>query len=229
MRRRQPFARITACLILVFSIMLVTGFSSTVLAKMYIHLNNGEIVTLPYSRSDVLKITYSGSKGTSVPPLSHSDVAEPDYGEARTVRTGRVTLTSHNYPNHAIRHRGFMGELTEIRTELDQQDATFKIVRGLADPAAISFESVNYPGYYLRHQGYRIKLHKNDGSGLFQADATFKRVPGLADPTKYSFQSVNYPTHYIRHRGFMLYIEQGNGDLYQNDCTFTIGPPAWRK
>lgn len=229
MKRTPPLALIAACFSLIFSAVLAAGLCSTAFAKMYIHLNDGEIVTLPYNRSDVHKITYSGEAGTHAPP-GGSDAGEgPGYGSRAAVRSGKITLRSHNYPNHAVRHRNFLGELTEIHSELDRQDATFKIVRGLADPAAVSFESVNYPGYYLRHQGYRIKLHKNDGSGLFQADATFRQVPGLADPAKYSFQSVNYPTHYLRHRGFALYIEQGDGDLYRSDCTFMIGPPAWSR
>lgn len=228
MIRKQLYAPVARYVSLVIAVLLLTGIAASSQAKMYIHLNDGEIVTLPYNRSDVNRITYSGGQSAVATPVDTGDSGEPGYGAAGAVRTGKATLTSHNYPNHAVRHRGFMGELTEIHSDLDRQDATFKIVRGLADPAAISFESVNYPGYYLRHQGFQIKLHKNDGSGLFRADATFKKVPGLADPAKYSFQSVNYPTHYLRHRGFKLYIEQGSGDLYQNDCTFTIGPPVWR-
>jgi hypothetical protein len=98
----------------------------------------------------------------------------------------------------------------------------------LADPAAISFESINYPGYYLRHQNFQIKLHKNDGSRLFQEDATFRKVSGLADYSKFSFESLNYPNYFIRHKNFLLYIERGSGDLYRNDTTFSMAAPAWR-
>lgn len=181
-------------------------------AEMYIHLNNGEIVTLPYNKGDVEKITYSGGARSSA-----------------RVSSEYVTLKSHNYPGHAIRHRNFLGEISEIHSQLDKKDATFKVVKGLADPSAISFESINYPGYYLRHHNFQIKLHKNDGSRLFLEDATFRKVPGLADDSKFSFQSFNYPNHYIRHKNFKLYIERGEDNLFQNDTTFSMDPPSWRQ
>lgn len=207
MRNQHPITLKTVCFLFTIPLLMVFLFAASAPAEMYIHLNSGEIVTLPYSRADVKKITYGG------PGISASS----------------VTLMSHNYPNLAIRHRNFLGEISEISSELDQLDTTFRVVKGLADSSAISFESVNYPGYYLRHQNYRIKLHKNDGSRLFLEDATFRGVPGLADGSKYSFESFNYPNHYIRHKNFMLYIDQGNDDLFRNDVTFTMGPPAWSR
>jgi len=195
--------KLTAVLITVF----VFAVSSP--TKMYLHLNSGEIITLPYNKGDIEKITYSGSSAK--------------------ISSEHVTLKSHNYPSHAIRHRNFMGEISEINSQLDMKDATFKVVKGLADPSAISFESVNYPGYYLRHQNYQVKLHKNDRSRLFLEDATFRKVPGLADDAKISFESFNFPNYYIRHKNFKLYIEQGSGNLFQNDTTFSLDSPAWKQ
>jgi hypothetical protein len=198
--------------LLAFAFLTVLMAVASAPAEMYIHLNTGEIITLPYSKHDVEKITYSGGSQTGY----HKSNA------------ATVTLMAHNYPQHAIRHRNFIGEITEIHSDLDRKDATFKVVRGLADPAAISFESINYPGYYLRHQNFQIKLHKNDGSRLFQEDATFRKVSGLADYSKFSFESLNYPNYFIRHKNFLLYIERGSGDLYRNDTTFSMTAPAWR-
>ena len=208
MHNERQLSMLRFCSLLASVFFMFFVFAAAVSAEMYIHLNSGEVVKLPYNRADIEKVTYSGDA---------------------KVRAGLVTLVSHNYPNHAIRHRNFLAEISELHSQLDKQDATFKVVRGLSDPSAISFESVNYPGYYLRHQNFQIKLHKNDGSGLFLADATFRKVSGLTDGSKYSFESINYPNHYIRHKNFRLYIEQGSGNLYSNDCTFSMGPPAWRQ
>jgi hypothetical protein len=130
-----------------------------------------------------------------------------------------ISLQSYNYPDHFIRHKDFLGEITIITSDSDKKDATFKIVPGLADNKLISFESVNYPGYYLRHESFRINLHKYSDDQLFKEDATFKKVPGLADNTWLSFESYNYPGRYIRHRDFHLYLEEGSDDLFRKDVT----------
>lgn len=135
-----------------------------------------------------------------------------------------VYLQSINYPDRYIRHANFLGELTRIPDQRSAQDASFKIVRGLADSRLISFESTNFPGYFLRHQGFRIKLHKPDGSDLFRKDATFKIVQGLANNQWVSFESLNYPGRFIRHKSFHLYLEGGNTDLFRKDVTFKIVP-----
>lgn len=137
------------------------------------------------------------------------------------------SFESYNYPEHYIRHKNYMGEISEINSNLDKKDATFRVVRGLAGKCN-SFESVNYPGHYLRHQNYRIKLHKTDGSDLFQKDATFCIKPGLADAEHRSFESYNYPNHYLRHKNYHLYIEEDHGDLFNRDATFKRRSPKWR-
>jgi hypothetical protein len=100
------------------------------------------------------------------------------------------SLQSYNYPGNFIRHAYGLGELSAISSDLDQKDATFAIVPGLADSGGISFESYNYPGSYLRHQDGRLKLNDlaNDSSPLFREDATFKIVSGLADSSLVSFE-----------------------------------------
>ena len=88
-------------------------------------------------------------------------------------------------------------------------------------------ESVNYPGHYLRHQGFMLKLHKRDGSDLFNKDASFKPVAGLVGKGV-SFESSNYPGRFIRHQGFMLKLhEQENADLYKNDVSFNVTAPQY--
>jgi hypothetical protein len=135
---------------------------------------------------------------------------------------GFVTLRSINYPDHFIRHRNYLGEITPVASDLDRADASFRMVPGLAGGDSVSFESKNYPGHYLRHQDFRIKLHPADSSSLFRNDASFRVKPGLANASWGSFESVNYPGYHLRHRNYHLYIEQGDGDLYRKDCTFKV-------
>jgi hypothetical protein len=40
-----------------------------------------------------------------------------------------VSFESVNYPNHFIRHRFFLGELTQVGSDLDRKDATLFCVR----------------------------------------------------------------------------------------------------
>jgi len=51
---------------------------------------------------------------------------------------------------------------------LFKKDATFKIVLGLADSNAVSFQSYNYPDEYIRHSSGHLYIAKNNGSELFR-------------------------------------------------------------
>ncbi|MGD2152204.1 MAG: AbfB domain-containing protein [Gemmatimonadales bacterium] len=96
-----------------------------------------------------------------------------------------------------IRHRSFRGEVTPVGSALDRQDATFRMVPGLADSDWVSLESVNYPGHYLRHQNFEFHLQQASDDQLFKEDATFRIVPGLANADYVTLESYNYPGHYI--------------------------------
>ena len=101
-----------------------------------------------------------------------------------------VSLRSFNAAEHYIRHRYNLGELSPISSALDQADATFKIVPGLADPAAVSLNPTNFPGQYLRHQNFQLRLDRSDNTAVFKQDATFWQRPGLADAYWTSFEVV---------------------------------------
>ncbi len=141
---------------------------------------------------------------------------------------GYQSLQSLNYPTRFVRHAWSLGELTEIHSDLDRRDATFKIVPGLAGSQGISLEASNYPGHFLRHQNYRVKLHRRSEDQLFKEDATFFVVPGLADASWSSLQSFNFPDRYLRHRDSHLWVEAGTGDLFRKDATFKIVDPLWQ-
>ncbi len=133
------------------------------------------------------------------------------------------SFQSVNYPDRYIRHKGFLGYIDPINSQLDRKDTSFVVVPGLADKKMFSFCSVNYPDHYLRHQNFEMKLHRLEGSDLYRNDATFRIVPGLYGEGGFSFESVNYPGYYIRHQNFRLYIHHIDGsELFRKDATFIL-------
>jgi hypothetical protein len=151
--------------------------------------------------------------GPNVAPEAH----------AQDAKTKVISLQSYNYPKTYVRHRDFLGETTEINSELDRKDASFYLMPGLADGNLVSFRSLNNPKHYLRHQEGRLKLHELEDADLFRKDATFRRVDGLANKTWYSFESLNFPGHYIRHKNAELWVEKNDGtELFREDATFFI-------
>ena len=95
-------------------------------------------------------------------------------------QSAESSFQSVNYPDRYIRHKGFLGYIDPVHSDLDRQDASFVLVPGLADGKLFSFRSVNYPDHYLRHQNFELKLHRPDGSDLFRKDTTFILKPGMS-------------------------------------------------
>lgn len=147
------------------------------------------------------------------------------YAQTQLETERHYSFESYNYPNYFIRHRNYLGELTEVVSVLDRKDSTFKIVTGLANRHHVSLESVNYPGYYWRHYNFRLKLYRATNDQLFKKDATFKILKGLAAESWISFESYNYPGYFIRHRNFHLYLEKDNSDIFRADATFKPKAP----
>jgi len=125
-------------------------------------------------------------------------VQKPIHECVLLVPTGQTDL--------CVGQSAFLAKLIEKPPESCDEGNIFNVVPGLADKSFVSFESVAFPGYFLRHQNFRLKLHRNDGSDLFQKDATFLIVKGLADDTASSIMSYNYSSHFI--------AEKENGELW---------------
>jgi hypothetical protein len=145
-----------------------------------------------------------------------------------TSAAAQNSFESVNYPGYFIRHAYSLGEITRINSDLDRKDGTFVLKPALSGPqGAVSFESVNYPNHFLRHQNFRVKLHLNDGSDLFNKDASFIPRPGLAG-TGISYESVNFPGRFLRHRDYHLWVEDNDGsDLFRKDASFQQRGPLY--
>ncbi|TDC75955.1 glycoside hydrolase family 43 protein [Streptomyces hainanensis] len=162
------------------------------------------------------------AKHATICPLT---LAEHDNLVARWGTPAWRRIRSHNLPDHLIRHRDLAGRVDPYPFD-PYQDSQWRLVAGLADAGAVSFESVNYPGRFLRHFDHVIRLDPNDGTAVFAADATFHRVPGLADASWTSFRSHNFPDRYLRHADYLLRtdpLSASSPATDRADATFQVG------
>ena len=120
-----------------------------------------------------------------------------------------------------LRHANF-----SLRTAFNPNpvaDSQFTIVPGLADPEAVSIESINFPGFFWRHQNNFVLLSPNDYSDTFAEEATWWMRPGLADPEAISFEAYSQPNRYIgRLLGITALVEQTDSmaDRARAEATF---------
>ncbi|GCE31718.1 hypothetical protein KDA_72020 [Dictyobacter alpinus] len=163
------------------------------------------------------------SSGVDTRPLGQSSVSL-----TRNVYQSLQTTTP-GYSNAFIRHANGDGYTAVVDNNSDtllKQDATFKVVDGLADASCYSFESRNYPGNYLRHANSRLHNSPRDGSALFDQDATFCAQAGLSG-TGVSFKSYNYPDHYIRHYNAEVWIATNGGPEAFDTSTSFMQDASW--
>ncbi|TXS23151.1 glycoside hydrolase family 2 [Streptomyces sp. ms191] len=148
-------------------------------------------------------------------------------GQYRSLR-----VTTPGYTDRYIRHQNG-AVVTEVvgagSAGLLKNDATWKVVAGLADSRCYSFESRNYPGQYLRHRDFRVYKEAGDGSALFRADATFCPVPGAGGVR---LSAYNFPEQYLRHYEAQLWLATPGGAhtwdnpaLFTEDTTWAVDAP----
>jgi hypothetical protein len=88
------------------------------------------------------------------------------------------SFRSYNFPTSFFRHEeGRLKLQPQVDDALYREDASFKLISGLADAQCVSFESYNYPGNFIRHYEGHLFVGQNPGdSELFSKDATFRIV-----------------------------------------------------
>ncbi|WNG13651.1 AbfB domain-containing protein [Cystobacter fuscus] len=142
-----------------------------------------------------------------------------------------ASIESYIAPHFFIRHyEGQEVAASLIYSGRDMDEATFRIVPGLADDRCISFEALDYDGYFLRHRGSDIFLDPDNNTLGFSEDATFCPRPGLADPNELSFESCNVPDSYLNiddydGRTYGLYLDSEYSAAFEEDATFLLMPP----
>mgnify|MGYP000866029714 FL=1 len=124
---------------------------------------------------------------------------------------GYVSIQSVNNPGYYLRHWDYDFRLDKNDgTAIFAEDATFKLVPGLADPSGVSFQSYNYPDRYIRHYGFLLKLEKIS-TDLDRQDATFIII---SDDTPEPITDSGY---------IMAYFKQAPGEYGLNLCYSTDG------
>ena len=134
-----------------------------------------------------------------------------------------VSLRPFSYPAKYMRHRNFLGEVTEVQSELDKLDATFRVVPGFVEARdeagnvirpeaidAVALESLNFPGQFLSHApgDPRLKLKPFEDTPTFKEHATFSMQPGFANSAGVTFSALSDPHNslYIHHTGSELWV-----------------------
>jgi hypothetical protein len=143
-----------------------------------------------------------------------------------------IRVTNAGLTDRYVRHQnslGYTASVTAASSDLLKQDATWKIVPGLADSSCYSFQSRNYPGDYLRHQDFRVRKDPNDGSTLFTSDATWCSEPGSGGVR---LSAYGFPGQYLRHINSELYLATPGGShawdaaaSFTADTTWSIDAP----
>jgi hypothetical protein len=127
------------------------------------------------------------------------------------------------FTNRYLRHADSLAATAVVdagSSSLLKQDATFRIVAGLADASCYSFEARNYPGQYLRHASYRVRLAANDGTALSARDATFCAQAGLGG-SGVSLESINESGRFIRHINSEVWVSNNSGaNAWDNPASF---------
>jgi hypothetical protein len=141
-----------------------------------------------------------------------------------------VRVLTPGFDNRYIRHQDGLA-FTEVvdagSTALLKQDATWRIVAGLADASCYSFESRNFPGEFLRHSNSRVRREPLQNSDLYRADATFC-AQGTADGSSGArFAAYNYPNRYIRHYAAQVWISDGLGGDAWNTSNSFLADTRW--
>jgi hypothetical protein len=119
-----------------------------------------------------------------------------------------------------------------VKNATDSEQATFKIVDGLANNYYFSFESCVSPGHYLRDLGLGIKIDKkpDNQDSIYAKSLTFDIVPALTgDPFPYiSIESYNRRGNYLfamqpgDQYDHLLGIGSGSSEEFKKSATFRL-------
>ncbi|MDA3874673.1 MAG: AbfB domain-containing protein, partial [Kiritimatiellae bacterium] len=168
----------------------------------------------------------------ATPPGAENSIDKPvppAKGEAAAKVETLVSIQSANFPERFVRHMSFKGRIDPIVSELDQKDATFRLVPGLADRTHVSLESATIPNHFLVVEGNVIMLReRKPNDATFDKTAGFIKRPGQSDPRLLSLESAAVPGAYVRHGGFVLYVApSGDSAISKADATFKLTAPKW--
>jgi GH43 family beta-xylosidase len=155
-------------------------------------------------------------------PLSLDTVIDAPSGDEGIDVYETVSFASVGMEGTLLRH--VSGEGARLDYSITPvEDAQFIAHPGLADPTAMSFESVNFPGFYLSHESNIIRLSPNRGTPESQANITWWLREGLSDPEAISFEAYSEPGKFIGRRlGILALVAETDmtNDQMRAESTF---------
>ncbi|WP_328497085.1 AbfB domain-containing protein [Streptomyces sp. NBC_00414] len=164
-----------------------------------------------------------GADPVPSPSASKSKSASGGKPPASKPSSSRKSVQAVNYPDrywHLGHDSVGLDRVNAHSSSRTRQEASFKLVRGLADSSCVSFSLGN--GRYLRHAQFRLRADRDNGSELFEKDATFCPRPS-AFSEAVMLESVNYRGRFLRHRDFRLRLDPyENSRLYRSDSAFRL-------
>jgi hypothetical protein len=143
--------------------------------------------------------------------------------------TVSLQVKTAGYTDRYIRHGGGLASTTPVdenSAQLLKNDATYRVVTGLADGNCYSLRSRNYPDRYLRHANHRVRLDTNDNTDLFKRDATFCTRAGLSG-SGVSFEALNVPGNFLRHYNGEVWIAAGGGARPSDSANSFAADASW--
>ena len=91
-----------------------------------------------------------------------------------TSEAGTVTFQSFSEPQKYLYHNSGDNNLhIGEQSAFQSQEATFYVRWNKYHNNYVAFESVMHANRFLRHSGFVLRIHNDDGSGLFTEDASF--------------------------------------------------------
>ncbi|WP_394939544.1 AbfB domain-containing protein [Psychromicrobium sp. YIM B11713] len=125
----------------------------------------------------------------------------------------------------SVRHingEGQIAKVTSASAATLRQDASWKIVKGLADPKCYSFESLNFPGKYLTANVSTAKVALTVPANPTDAAATWCARTGKVGVNTVQLQWYANPTRVLRHNSGLLYAGTSGGSISGADSPTTF-------
>jgi GH43 family beta-xylosidase len=174
----------------------------------------------------VQKISWNedGTPNLGTPVSFDEEIAAPSGDTGVDVELPEPVITrfqSISFADAYLRHMNFVTRLDPGVTPL--ADSQFIVRPGLADPDAVSIESVNFPSFFMSHRNNAIVFLSDDNGDTFEANATWWIRPGLADSSATSFEAYSQPGSFIGQMfGTMALVKQADSmsALAKQDATF---------
>lgn len=179
----------------------------------------------------VQKFTWNadGTPNFGIPVSTTMDIPNPSGDEGvdplpQFVREPALHLAAYDEPTKYVNHFTRRGKLSVLGEPA--RDFEFALVKGLADPTAVSIQSVGDPGWYLINRNGIIWLAMFEDSDDFRTVATWWRRPGLASADAVSFEAFGQAEAYLFHQKNLLNVKVPTSAADKAAATFILSAVA---